>query len=263
MTDSEQEALLLRQLCALRGSGLSQAQALSHAAEGLRGPLAARVVAARRALESGGASRDILAREADIAALDHAARAIDASLSAAAALTMTRVYLTVALAGPLVLGSLLVWAGADLMVAVISESSGGSLPGAWHVLLALRGLLAWLGIPAAVGITVLIGRLGDRLAPGAARLSQAAGLLQAAADGTDPLPLLSASPDRAYLSVRQSQIGAAGAAVELAAELAREGETAAAIFRDIAPLAATVIGVVVLLPLLVLFVFPLLSMASM
>ncbi|MFT5680316.1 MAG: hypothetical protein ACI8RZ_001222 [Myxococcota bacterium] len=261
MTAEEQEALLLRQVVALRRSGLSQAQALGHAADGLtNGPLAIRIAAARRALTSGSPSTDLLSAEADIDALDCAARALDARLSADSALAMTRLYLTIALAGPLVLGTLLSWAGPDLLHLFESRAD---TPATWVVLGGLRGALSILGIPAAIGAAALVHRGSRRIAPGMGLLQAAAGLLQAAADGADPLPLLTRSTDRAYFLVRQPRVGAPRAAAELADELTREGAQAVTLFRHLAPLAAAVLAVALLGPLLAMFTLPLLSMASM
>lgn len=259
----EQEALLLRQVVALRRSGMSQAQALDHAAEGLTdGPLAARIAQARRALAAGSPGEDLLAAEADVAALDHAARAIDVRLSAGAAVATTRAYLTVAVAGPLVLGSLLSLAGPDLLTDLLSDTSG-AMPTGWIMLIKLRSILELLGIPLAIGAVLLIGRASQRVAPGAGLLQEAAELLQVASDGADPLPLLSRSSDRAYLIARQSRVGPARAAAELADELAREGDRAATLFRHLAPLLATVAAVFLIIPLVAMFALPLFSMASM
>ena len=261
MQSAEQESLLLRQMAALRRSGLSQDQALVHAADGLpRGPLAVRVAAARRVLESGAQSNaDPLLSNGTtpVAALDHAAGALDARLSADAALAMTRLYATIALAGPLALGGVLAWVTPDLMSIV------GEAPNAWVVLMTVFGALRFLGIPLAIGVSLLIGHGGERLAPGVSRIRQAAALLQAAAADQDPLKIISNPTDMAYFSIRRAQVGVAQSAAELAGELVQEGEHAASLFRHLAPPAAAVLGVFILIPALLLFGFPLFSLASM
>lgn len=259
MRASEQESLLLRSIIALRRSGLSHGEALAQATTGLpRGPLVARVERARRALSAGEPSRTdplLGSGEIPIAALEHAAGAIDAQLSADATRAMSQRYLTLMLAGPLLLGAGISWLlpGIELD----SASTGG-----WSLLAMLGAALRFGGVPLALGAAVLIRRTGDKMAPGTHRIRQASQLLALAAADEDPVPFLTHDSDRAYLVTRLTQISQPQAAAELAAEMVREGEQRAAMFSLLAPLAAAVLGVLILAPILVLCCLPLFSMVA-
>ena len=259
MRTSEQESLLLRSIVALRRSGLSHGDALNQASAGLpKGPLAARVNAARRALQAGTSSATdplLASGSAPIDALEHAARSIDAQLSADSARAMTQHYLTLMLVGPLVLGAVFSWLFSDTGIEASSAAGG--------LLAYLTAMLRFIGIPMAIGAAMLIRRTGDRIAPGAARIRQASRLLELAASDTDPMPVLTNDSDRTYFLTRLAQVGQPQAAAELAAEMVREGEGHAAMFRHLAPLAAAGLGVLGLAPILFLIFLPLLSQAAM
>ena len=257
MRTAEQESLLLRSIVALRRSGLSHGEALTQAATGLpRGPLQTRVEQARRALSAGAPDQTdpLLARgTTPIDALEHAAHAIDAKLSADATRAMSQRYLTLMLAGPLVLGAGLAWLAPDMAL----DSGSASIP-TW-LLTSLGTMLRFLGVPLALGIAVLIRRGGDRIAPGTGRIRQASRLLELAAADEDPASYLTEDSDRIYFITRTSQTSASQAAAELATVMVREGENRAMMFHHLAPLAGAILGILALAPFLVMIFSPLLS----
>lgn len=263
MQTAEQESLLLRSIVALRRSGLSHGDALTQAAAGLpKGPLLTRVEDARRALSAGAPrpSDALLASgSTPIDALEHAARSIDAQLSADAVRAMSQRYLTLMLAGPLVLGAGIAWLLSGIEIIDSSARSSTS----WALLTYLATLLRFGGVPLAIGIAVLIRRCGEHLTPGSKRIRQASRLLALAATDEDPAPHLTHPIDRAYFINRLTQTSPSQAAAELAAEMVREGEGHAAMFRHLAPLTAAVLGVMALAPILFLIFTPLLAMGAL
>ncbi len=241
MNESEQESLLLRQLAALRRRGHSHVDALALAAAGLpQGPLADRVQFAQRQLAAGepqaGGADPLQAPTGAPDALEHAARAIDARLAAAASLSTVRLYLSIAVAGPLALVSLLAW---------ISLPALDANPSLW-LISKLVVLLKLSGIPLALVAILAMGRFTRRFAPGVDMLHRAAALLDAAATGTDPILALDQTVEVDYFCARRGVVGAPQAAVELAGELLREGDQTLVRFRHLAPLVLTVVA----LPLL-------------
>ena len=263
---AEQESLLLRQMVALRQSGLSHEQALASAAAGLPpGPLAVRVSAARRALTAGTPSEAdplLTTGTTPVAALSCAAQAIDVGLSADAALATTRLYAAIALAGPLVIGCGLAWLVPDLFL-ILGEDAGAQAVG-WGALSGLQSLLKFAGLPAALIVAMMtMYWKGASAAPGVAQLRRAATFLDAAARGGQQLPALNESSAQAYFDIRQQQVGAARAAEELAAQLRLEGNRRAQLFRHLAPPVAAVGAIILLAPVLVLFFLPVFSMAAM
>jgi hypothetical protein len=234
------EALVLRQVAALRERGVSAHEALVLAAEGVpSGPLRVRLEEARRALAAGSTG----GFAGPPAALEQAASAIEARIDAEDALRTTRAYASVAIALPLVVGAL--W-GSILSTGAGSEwmdagGDGGPLPVSAVAAAILARVICVAGVPLAVGGVLAIRRITPRFAPGAALLAQAAALL----DGVTPPDLSPA--DLRYLDTRRPDAGPA-AAVELAEELAREGRYRRDVFRHAAP----VLGAVILLPAVLL-----------
>lgn len=224
MSPDEQRSLVLRQVAALRRRGVSHAAAVSAVASGLPPTtLAHEMGAALQALAAGECPRRhpglewLLGRgTVPVEALEHAARALDARLSAAAAVRLTRVYAGIGLAGPLALGSVLAW----LVPSVLPEHSEPRL--FWQVLLGGAALLRYLGLPLAVAALAALRRGAGRLAPGSAAIGRAASLLEAAAEGSDPARHLSDPIERAWLAIRQESVGATRAAAELDEELVRD-----------------------------------------
>lgn len=238
MNEAEQESLLLRQLAALRRRGHSHVQALELAAAGLPfGPLADRVRVALQVLaagEPGAASQDPLQAPAGTAdSLDYSARAIDARLAAEGSLLLARVYLSVAVAGPLVFLTAL---------AAIFGPLLATDPSFWLVVQVL-GLIKLVGLPVALLAVVVMGRYIRRLAPGFEKLQRAGALLDAAAVGSDPLFALEDGVEVAYFASRRAAAGVTRAAEELASELVLEAERGLERFRHMAPLVLVVLSV--------------------
>jgi hypothetical protein len=252
MSPQEQESLLLRQLAALRREGLPHDRALATAGQGLKpGVLASRVGAARRTLESGevcGPQEDlldrILARGTDAPeTLDHAAAAIDARLAVGSSLALTRLYLAIGSVSLLLIGCLVGWVFPRPSLYV------DGAPGVWIALDRVLAMLRWGGIPLACGALVMLGPMARRFAPGVRAVERAAALLEAAAAGTDPGPLVVQPIERAYYESRRPQVGAPQAASELAEELVREGERKLVLFRHLAPILGAVGLFVVMAPM--------------
>ena len=261
MSPAEQESLLLRQVAALRRQGVPHDQALARSGAGLpTGALRDTVHDALRALAAGSTPQGsglgaLLGRgTVDVSALEVAAQARDARLSAMAALRLTRVYAGIALAGPLLLGSALAWLVPGL------QTPDGAVPGPWVVLGAGATVLRFAGLPLAVAALLALGRLAPRLAPGATLIQRAADLLDAddsaAPELIDPL-------EHAFFDARRQRVGAASAARELAFELVQEGEERVQRFRHLAPVAGAVGGAMLLLPLLALVFLPIFGMAAL
>jgi len=260
----EQESLLLRQVVALRRRGLAHHAALALAAEGLPpGALSDRVRQARRTLEVGGspAGRGVLAllsRGGPVEAIERAAQANDARLAAAAALSTTRLYLAVGLAGPLLLGCALAWLlPADVLLGDAVRPVSGQPGGVLELAISLASWLVWglriTGLPLAVGVLVGLRRLAARLAPGAERLQVASALLDAAALGEEPPGQPIGEGEERYYGIRRRQVGPGQAAAELAAELASTADRELRIFRHVAPVVGAAVGFLVLLMVLALF----------
>lgn len=265
MSPLERESLLLRQLAALRHRGIAHERALEMAREGLpAGPLAERVDAARRDLAAGGGGRagggDVLARgQAPTEALEYAAQAIDARLSADASLAMVRLYLTIGIAGLLVVGAVLGWvvsearvdqATSDLTASAISPlrllDEGPALVRVVRGWSAFQGqvlvALKYAGLPLAVVVAIVLRRAALRSAPGVGPTLLGATLLEAAASGADPSASLSDPSERAYLDARRQVVGASRAAAELAQELVHQGEHVSLLFRHLAPIAGAILA---------------------
>ncbi len=261
MSPPEQEALLLRQLGGLRRRGLGHDQALELAAESLpRGALRARVEHALRALAAGAApAREGEPLDALIAdgrcsleQLESAAEALEARLWAQASLRTARLYLRVALAGPPLLACLLGW----LVWPQLTEV----LPAVSPPLLVLVGLARYAGLPLAAGALYVVQRLDARVAPGFGKSMQAVALLEVAARGGDEPAVSLGVEERRYFQARRAQVGAPGAARELAGELVLESRRAQRAFRHLAPVLAAVLAFPMLGLVLALLVQPLFRM---
>ena len=242
MTPVEQTALLLRQTAALRRRGRSHADALTAARAGLPpGPLAQRVDGALRTLAAGeapAARGDTL--EAVLAGagegvdhLDHAALALDTQLQVEASLSLARLYITLAVALPLLVGTVLGFA----------ETGGlanDQTTAPWLLFGATTWMLKAIGVPLAVAWALLIRFLRVR-APGTDHLRRATGLLQAAAQGHVSPALLGNETERRYFDARGSACGEVQAAVEIAEELVITGEARVRLFRHLAPVLAALL----------------------
>lgn len=255
MRAAEQEALLLRQVAALRRRGRSQLEALSLAAGGLaRGELADRVARAVADLQAGRASDDLLGRDGDPRALEHAAAAIDARLAAANALLLTRLYATGA--GVVVMFGLVLmgWTGEGM--GQISED----IPILHGVLRVLRRV----GPVVSIAVVAALWVFSARHTPGGPRLQRASALLTAAAQGTDPMPILAGQPvEQAYFEARRQRVGPGPAAAELADELTDEAKRILVWFHHLAPaLAALVVGPLLFFAWLGAYALPVLRMAG-
>ncbi len=225
----EQESLLLLQVASLRRTGMDHHRAVELASAGLPdGPLRKNVQAIGRDLAAGtvpaaGTSPTIRAlanAAASVEAVQLAAMAVEARLESQAAVRLTRWFVGLAGAGPLVvIGSA---SGIRIALEQVLPQSGA----------ALAGLLAF---PLALGWLALVWRFAARVAPGSGRFVAAAALLSgsepdAAARGLD-------DRSRSYLELRRSKVGAA-AGTELASELVADGRRRVELFVTIAPLAA-------------------------
>ena len=227
MNTAEQDSLVLRQVAALRRSGLSQADALSRIAVPA-GPLAVRVQAARAALAAGAPSDDLLGADAPADAFDVAASAIDARLEAVAALRMTRLYL--ALAVVITVGGLFLIGrpGAELLAADPQFATG--------LLLLARG--RWLFVVLGACVLGLLYKAPE-LAPGVERLERAAALR---AHRGDPARLITDTVEQAFFNARRAAVGPEAAAAELAAELVAEGRASVAWTRSLLSVAVVMIA---------------------
>ncbi len=237
MNQAEQESLLLRQLAALRRRGHAHVEALELASAGLPpGPLADRVQAALRQLAAGepepGSSDPLLVTNGAPDALEHAARAIDARLAADASLVTVRLYLSVAIAVPLLMLSALAF------VFLPALDADPSLRLVGKVVALVRVAAPVLAVVAVFGA----GRYTRRLAPGFHKLNRAGALLDAAAAGSDPILALDETVEIDYFCSRRGAAGPSQAAIELARELVREGEASVLRFRHVAPLVLVVLG---------------------
>ncbi len=278
MSDLAQRSLLLRQLAALRRSGVDHDEALRIAAEGLPpGRVGAAVDEARRALAAGeGASGDdalvrlLATGDASVERLERAAAAVDAEMAADAALATARLYFGIAIAGPLVIFAVLGWVSpvdgiaGEMWTRSTPFSPYGEvdgMPTLWRATAALMALAKWAGIPAALGVVVALRRLPVGWTPGLRELRAAGGLLDAAATGADPGPLVG-DFDRAYLEARRGSVGAEAAAAEVAAELVREADGKLAAFRHLAPVVAAIVAVILGWPVFAaVFLWPMLQMS--
>ena len=182
MHPAEQESLLLRQVAALRRSGLSHGRALEQAASGLpAGALSDRVQAAQLALRTGdtrGADPLLAQGTVPVEALDLAARALDAGQAADAAVSMARVYLMVGLVGPLLVGTGLAWLPQLQVPELLLLTGSSTRPGAWAILDVFQTTMQFLGLPTALGLGWLILRRLGAHAPGVPHIQRAAALLQ-------------------------------------------------------------------------------------
>lgn len=229
MRPAEQESLLLRQVAALRRRGLSHVEALEAARPGVpTGALADRVAAASRSLAAGGSEPldDVLARaEGSADAVELAAVAIDARLSADSALATVRLYFALGVLCPVLASRVAALVGQDQTSPGLAESAFGLL--------------------CVFGAVVVAREVGARFAPGVAKIRLAAALFDAAALGRDPQPLVRGALELTYFDVRRAAVGAPQAAAELGRELLREGERAVLVFRHLGPLVAAVVYLLV------------------
>ncbi|MCP4872964.1 MAG: hypothetical protein GY898_30090 [Proteobacteria bacterium] len=238
MNPVEQTALLFRQTAALHRHGRSHLEALTAARAGLPpGPIADRVDRALRTLASGeegtptGDALDaVLAGQGDsVDHLDHAAAALDTQLAAEASLNLGRLYLTVLVALPLLVGAAVGW----VEPARLTE---GDLEGTWTLFTTGTGVLKWLGVPLALGWAAFVRMLPTLSVPGRDHLRRASGLLQGAAEGRVSVALMGSPTELRYFDARRPACGEVQAAVEIAEELILVGHARVHLFRHLAPL---------------------------
>lgn len=239
-----QEALVLRQVAALRRAGTPHDVALRVSAEGLpAGSLKQRVQAALAALNAGGATGggmgQVLATAGPVEALDLAAMSAEAELDAQAAVATSRRILMLFLMGlPLLV------CGAAWASHLLGDASPAEFMQPSPVADLINAVARYAGAPlAALGVG--IGHvLGARFAPGRPQLEAAIALLR------DPnaarLPGLDACT-RHYLALRLAAVPPDRAAQDVVEELVREAREQLASFRLVAPLlaAATILPVAV------------------
>lgn len=247
--EARQEALLLRQVAALRRGGLAAHEALSRALPGLgEGPVRQRAEQAARAARAGEAPADpliaALAGAGPPASLDHLARAREAESAAAAALSGTRLHLALGLCLPLAAASLVAWAFPARLEGAEDFLWEGDR-GLWAY-----GLLLWtgrLGLPVlTVASALLVRLLPALLAPGTMALRASAALLSGAERGDPPL----SRGDRRFLELRAASGSASAARVELADELLRRADRQLLLFHHAAPVLGFAFGLAVLLPMI-------------
>lgn len=239
-----QEALVLRQVAALRRAGTPHDQALRASAEGLpAGSLKQRVQAALAALNAGGATGggmgQVLATAGPVEALDLAAMSAEAELDAQAAVATSRRILMLFL-----MGMPLLVCGAAWASHLLGDASPAEFMQPSPVADLINAVARYAGAPlAALGVG--IGHvLGARFAPGRPQLEAAIALLQ------DPtaarLPGVDACT-RHYLALRLAAVPPDRAAQDVVEELVREAREQLASFRLVAPLlaAATILPVAV------------------
>jgi hypothetical protein len=249
MTPIEQESLLLRQIVALRRRGWSHDRALEHTRSGLpEGELLKRVEAAQRELAAGSTEApDLLARgDAPVETLERGAAALEARASAASALSLMQLYVSIAVAGPLVLGSLLGWLVGSELYAMTPPP-----------MRALAGVLLFLepaGLPIAFVSVGFIRWAFARALP-TSRIERGARLFDSAARGDEPEDLIRGPVEQAYFVTRRSAVGAAQAMEELATELVREGEGLVRLFRHLAPVVGAAVAILLVWPALSLVTF--------
>lgn len=246
MTALEHQSLLLRQIAALRRRGMDHHRALALAADGIPvGELRATALRAARGLAAGGvATADdplealLSSSTCGVEQLELEAAAVEARLWALSSLRSSRLYFSLATAGPVLLACFLAWVTGPLITEV---------PFSDGIVVGIGLVLRWGGVPLAVAALVLVQRLHRGVAPGYRQASQAAALLELAVGDSDTHgPPLDLNAER-YLTARRAAVGGSAAARELAAELCAESKRTQALFAQLAPL----LGAVALGPILI------------
>lgn len=250
MTDASARILVARELAALRRAGFSVIDSLSFIAPALpAGTLRTDADTVLSALKSGGEANvndpvlSLVARgdAASADSLDAAAVGLEAADSAKLARASASLWLTILVAGPLIVGALVGWWRPD------SEDFGAGIPLLSRLLFTVADVLKWIGIPLAIVLAVVAHFVLRRAAPGIRELSAASSLLQYAAAveagvaRTDPLlssALQTLTPDeRQFFEWRKALTSAAEAARILAEELTLEGHQRTTGFASFAPVA--------------------------
>jgi hypothetical protein len=238
---AEQESLLLRQLAALRRSGLGHGEALALVSPGIvDSGLRARVQAARDALSSGrplGSDPLLSGGDVPASSLDLAARAVDVQLLASSSLHLFRSYAVLGLVVPLVVLFVLSW-----LVPVVGDASF-----IWFLHWSVRAG----SLPLMVVGLVLLRALFRRPLPGVRQLELASAILHASVTGVPLDGLLSDREAFLYFSLRRERVGESAAASALAAELSASGNRTVALFRVVAPFLSALLGITALVGVLV------------
>ncbi len=158
------------------------------------------------------------------------------------------------LAGPLLLGALLGWALAG-PGGLVALASGADLPDATQAVLAVLDVLRWVGVPLAGLVAWALPRWVSTWAPGAREFAAAQALLE----GEAPARLQPA--EARFLEWRRALVGAPAAGRELAEALLLDARARVSAFAVLAPLAAAVLGLVVLQGLLSALYLPVFTIA--
>lgn len=230
--------IVLRQVAALRRRGESGAAALERVRQSLPdGVVRDEVTGAARALNSGGPAsggdftRVLAMPTAGPESADALADALEARLEANDAVATGRGFVQLGLATPLVTLALLGWL--DLAPLV----SSAPIPGATAVLLEASAALKWVGVPLAVLVVWLVGKLRWNLVPGAQAFTRAQRLLEVSTWAEPPGSLGGLGLGQLELAVVHG-VGASSVSTGLrclADELRREGRASVASFRLLAP----------------------------
>lgn len=255
MNTVAQEVLVLRQLMALRQRSVPQDQALAMVAQGLPpGSVADSVATARRALSAGlvGADNDELSgiladSAAPVRALELAALAREARVSADGALRLARVYGAVAVAGPLVVGSMLAWLApglANLGLDVAPSTVGLGLT-----------VVRWVGIPLAAVLAWAVGRATQGIVPGVADLQRAAVMWTLAARPGGQRPVVAGDAEHAFVALRRRSVGEDVAFGELADVLAARGHRHVALSRAFIPVVLMLLVLWLAVPVLTVLIY--------
>lgn len=260
MNALEQEALVLRQVLALRRQGLAHDRALGMTLGGLPpGPMRSRVEEALQRLQApdpGGPepSMDVLVEgQARLERIEAAAHMTEARMWSRLSLSTGRWLLALGLVVPLTLAWLLSFADLEPIY------GGASLPQPTALLLqALHGF-RWGGPVLLVGVGLTAWRFLPSLAPGYGCFHKAASLLASRGANADT----SLSPmERHYLEVRSGQVGAEAAGGELAQALIQEGQERMILGHQLLPVVGASLLAACIVLMLGSWMLPLFSLAS-
>jgi hypothetical protein len=276
MSDLGQRILVARQLASLRQHGWSTFDALGFVSASIPvGGLRSACDEALQRLRTGvteapPSSTDSLGAligrgdAASAPTFECLAEAWEAKDAAQGVLASTTQLISVLVAGPLLIGTVVGW-----LLPAEGWIPSSSLPTVTAGVLSLGQLLKFIGLPLAIGSVFVVRRLLRKLSPGAREFDAAAALLQfasAAESGINEPTAYSARHllplERRYFEWRRSMAGATSAARELANELLRSGRSKAQYFNQIAPVAGAFIAYVLFSGFLTTLWLPIFSIAK-
>lgn len=248
MTDASARIVIARALAALRRGGFSVVDSLSFIAPALpAGPLRTDAESVLAALKAGSESTvndpllSLVARgeAASADALEAAAIGLEAADSAKAARASASLWLTILLAGPLVLGAVVGWWRPD------NDFYGAGVPTVTRAMFAVADVLRFVGLPAAIVLALVARTVLRRAAPGVRELNATSELLRYAAAvecGSSPALAAALTPaERQFFEWRKALTTDADAARILAAELSVEGRRRNETFAAVAPVVGFVV----------------------